>query len=206
MVFTYLLRSGQLLSALQQVGLVADDAPMIVPTLLLWGTPIGNDAHGAVIRRQLSDLCISLHEGPNSFSEPDVIIDLGENGLIFIEVKYLSGNDSKPENYPGWSRYASAPLSWRFEDIKASGCYELARNWCLLKGLTAARLASLVSLGRAKLFCGAEGMRLDHFVSALGTDELSRFKKVTWSDLLGKNLGDAPGWFAQFCRDRGLVP
>jgi hypothetical protein len=66
----------------------------------------------------LSDLCASLREDPNSFSEPDVIVDLGEEGLMFIEVKHCSGNDLKPADYCGWSRYESAArLGWRIENV-----------------------------------------------------------------------------------------
>jgi hypothetical protein len=205
-VFTHLLRSGQLLATLQRVGLIAEGGLTTAPTLLLWGTPIDNCARGAGIRKQLSDACASLQEDPNSFSEPDVIVDLGEGGLIFIEVKHLSRNDLKPADYSGWSRYgSSARLAWRIDDIRASGCYELARNWCLLKILAADRPASLVNLGPAKLFLGAEGARLDRFVNALATDERSHFMKLSWSQLLGKGLVDAPDWFSEFCRDRSLA-
>jgi hypothetical protein len=205
-VFTYLSRSSKLLPALRRAGLIADETLTTAPTLLLWGAPVDNGTRGAEIRRQLSDLCANLQEDPNSFSEPDVIIDLGEDGLMFIEVKHHSGNDVQPADYPGWSRYASgARLNWRFNDVKTSGCYELARNWCLLKNLAAERPASLVSLGPAKLFLGKEGARLDRFVTALGTDERSHFMKVRWSDLLGKGLDDVPDWFAQFCRSRDLM-
>lgn len=205
-VFTYLLRSGQLLGAVRHAGIIAETTVATVPTLLLWGVPIENGTRGAEIRKQLSDLCTSLQEDPNSFSEPDVIIDLGEDGLVFIEVKHLSGNDLKPADYPGWSRYASAArLGWRIEDVKASGCYELARNWCLLKGVSGGRPATLVNLGPGRLFGGAEGARLNRFVSGLGTDARSHFMKVTWSDLLGSLMGAAPDWFSQFCRSRGLA-
>jgi hypothetical protein len=205
-VFTYLLRSGQLHAALRRAGLIVQKTLRSAPTLLLWGAPIDNGARGAEIRKHLSDLCASLQEDPNSFSAPDVMVDLGEDGLIFIEVKYLSGNDLKPADYPGWSRYGmAARLAWQIEDVKASGCYELARNWCLLKNLAAGRPASLVNLGSAKLFLGTEGARLDRFVVALGTDERSHFIKVIWSDLLGEGLVDVPDWFAQFCRGRGLT-
>jgi hypothetical protein len=125
-VFTYLFGSGQLLSALRSAALIAEETPTKAPTLLLWGAPIGSATRGAAIRRQLKELCAKLQEDPNSFSEPDVIVDLGEGGLIFIEVKYRSGNDAQPEDYPGWSRYASTGrLVWQFQDVKSSGCYEL---------------------------------------------------------------------------------
>src|SRR5262249_43128803 len=52
-VFTFLLRSGQLAGALQRAGLFADEKPIMPPALLLWGVPIGNDARGAAIRQRL---------------------------------------------------------------------------------------------------------------------------------------------------------
>jgi hypothetical protein len=106
-VFTYLLRSGQLLAALARAGLIRDETSTTVPTLLLWGVPVDSGAPGATIQKRLSDLCVSLQEDPNSLSEPDVVLDLGEDGLMFIEVKYLSGNDLKEADYPGWSKYTS---------------------------------------------------------------------------------------------------
>lgn len=205
-VFTHLLRSGQLLGALWRAGLVAEKDLTTAPMLLLWGVPVDNGTHGTAIRKQLTDLCASLQEDLNSFSEPDVIIDLGKHGLVFIEVKHLSGNDLKPADYPGWSRYMSAArLAWRIEDVKASGCYELARNWCLLKSLAGDRPASLVNLGPARLFGGAEGARLDRFVAALDTNEMSHFRKLTWSEILGTGINEVPDWFAHFCRNRSLT-
>lgn len=205
-VFTYLLRSGHLLEALKRAGLISNLTLTGTPTLLLWGAPIDGGARGTEIRTRLEKLCASLGEDINSFSEPDVIVDLGGDGLVFIEVKYRSGNDWKPGDYDGWNRYAhAARLTWRFDDIKTSGCYELARNWCLLKTLAADRPATLVSLGAVNLFIGAEGARLERFASALGTDERSRFMKVTWSDFLGNDFDGMPEWFVRFCRDRGLM-
>jgi len=205
-VFTYLLRSGQLRDALRRVGLITNASFGLAPTLLLWGVPIDDTGRGTEIRKQLSDHCVRLQEDPNSFSEPDVIIDLGSDGLVFIEVKYLSRNDRKAADYPGWSRYATAAgLVWRIGDVRASGCYELARNWCLLKALAGRRLASLVNLGPAGLFAGAEGLRLDQFIAALDTDDRARFVKNSWPKFLGTGVNDMPDWFARFCRDRSLL-
>src|SRR5262249_55115107 len=130
-VFTYLLRSGHLSEALKRAGVISTRQTLtITPTLLLWGTPIDTCARGLEIRERLEKLCVSLGERSNSFSEPDVIIDLAERGMVFIEVKYLSKNDCKSPEYRGWKAYAHTPRScWQFEDVKASGCYELARNW-----------------------------------------------------------------------------
>jgi hypothetical protein len=205
-VFVYLLRSGRLLAALAQAGIFTTDLSTVAPTLLLWGSTIDNGPRGPAIREQLTILCSGLHEDPNSLSEPDVIVDLGEKGLAFIEVKHLSGNDNKAADYPGWSRYASsACLAWSFDDVKESGCYELARNWCLMKGIAAERNATLVNLGPPTLFKGRAGACLDRFGSSVGVDDRSKFVKMTWSRFLSPILKDAPNWFVQFCRGRGLT-
>lgn len=205
-VFTYLLRSGQLLNCLQRVGLAANKSGATVPTLLLWGSCIDGGTRGEEIRMQLGELCFGLGEKRRSFSEPDVIIDLGSEGLVFLEVKHMSGNDFQNEEYGGWKNYLSvAGLAWSVVGIRASGCYELARNWCLLRGLAANRSATLVNLGPPQLFRGQEGSRLDRFIDSLDSDDRTQFRKVTWSELLGYVLVDAPDWFARFCCDRRLV-
>ncbi len=204
-VFAYLQRSGLLIESLRRAQIIPEPIEATEATLLLWGTPIDGGTRGAKIRKHLSDLCLHLREDPNSFSEPDVIVDLGPHGLVFIEVKHLSGNDLKAPDYPGWSRYEEAPwLAWRIEDVKASGCYELARNWCLLKGLADGRHATLVNLGPARLFLGAERARLDRFAAALDVDGHSKFMKIAWSRLLS-HMSSAPDWFHQFCCNRTLV-
>ena len=89
--------------------------------------------------------------------------------------------------------------------MKASGCYELARNWCLLKGLAADRPATLVNLGPARLFSRSRRRAAGYLINALDSDERSKFKKVLWSDLLGATLPTALDWFVQFCASRGLT-
>ena len=89
--------------------------------------------------------------------------------------------------------------------MKGSGCYELARNWCLLKGLAGNRNATLVNLGPHSLFSDAASARLDRFVEELGDDVRSKFViKIRWSDFLGKDLGEVPDWFA-YCGSRRLI-
>ena len=195
-VFTHLLRSGHLPEVLNRAGLVSNETMRSIPTLLLWGVPIGSSRRGLEIRQQLTELCVLLGEDPNSFSEPDVIVDFGTNGLLFIEVKHHSGNDWKASDYRGWSRYSEAPhVTWQFDSVKASGCYELARNWCFMNSLAGGRPATLINLGPAKLFDGAERARLENFVSALGANERARFKTLKWSDFLSGE--SSPEWFVK---------
>jgi hypothetical protein len=168
-VFSYLMRSQQLVPTLQKVGLVPPDLKDIEPVLLLWGARLGPTEGGSTVRDRLVAICTALGEDANSFSEPDVIVDLGEKGVVFIEVKYLSGNDRQPASYRGWPKYRSeGRLSWRFAEVQESGCYELARNWCLLERLAEGRPGVLANLGPPSLFLGAEGVRLDRFVDLLG--------------------------------------
>jgi hypothetical protein len=205
-VFTHLRRVGLLRKCLSQVGVQSGcDDEQNVPALLLWGVPIESGSIGGALRDKLVELCVGLGERRVSFSEPDVIVDLGKAGLLFIEVKYRSGNDSQSSEYAGWSKYDDASwLSWNFEKVKESGCYELARNWCLMKGLAGDRPCTLVSLGPEKLFSGSEGRRLDKFVDALDVDQSSRFAKIVWSEFLEDCVSTAPAWFERYCRGRGL--
>jgi hypothetical protein len=203
-VFTYLLRAGKLLGALQRLGLSPQHSHT-APTLLLWGVPIDDHGRGEPIRKQLIELCTGLGEEARSFSEPDVIIDLAEDGLVFIEVKYRSGNDFKDKNYPGWKKYLStSALAWDAGEVQASGCYELARNWCLLNGLAAGRRATLLNLGPPSLSSGEAGKQLDRFIGSLNANQRCSFRKLTWSEFLGGDTNDAPRWFADFCRERRL--
>src|SRR5262249_7032990 len=116
-VFDYLRRFGLLVPALQQLGLAPTEPRRLEPALLLWGVPIGTSKRAAALRDRLVRECAALGERPNSLSEPDVVFDLGDEGIALIEVKYLSGNDNQPNNYPNWSKYAApGRLGWRFED------------------------------------------------------------------------------------------
>ena len=205
-VFTHLLQPGQLIKGLRRIGVATGAARNNNATLLLWGVPINGGDRGDETRGQLTSCCVSLGEDPKSLSEPDVIIDLGDGGLVFIEVKYRSGNEFKEEDYPGWKKYlGSSTLAWRSDEVKRSGCYELARNWRLLNVLAGNRSATLVNLGPPSLFQGKKGAELERFIAALGTSKRSQFKKVTWSELLGEVLPEAPKWFSEFCDDRGLA-
>jgi len=205
-VFSYLLRSGRLVPALGSAGLLPSVPSEAIPTLLLWGSPLDDEPRARMIASPLAAQCNELGEECDRRSEPDVIIDFGQSGLIFIEVKYLSGNDQLEAQSSKWQRYTSAGrLIWRFDAVKESSCYELARNWCLTKLLSQGRPAVLANLGPPSLFKGKEGARLDRFVQALDTDERSQFAKVSWPSFLRNALDGAPKWFEQFCRERGLT-
>jgi hypothetical protein len=97
----------------------------------------------------LRELCSGLREDPNSFSEPDVIVDFGEHGVMFIEVKHQSGNDLKPFDYAGWPRYPSAaPLAWRIEDVKRDSDFFAREIEFVDRGTVVLARREAVDLGR----------------------------------------------------------
>ena len=204
-IFTYLLRAGLILKTLQRLGFAADDLNGSAPSLLLWGVPIDECSGGEELRQQLEMLCTSLGEDPQSLSEPDVIIDLGRTGIVFIEVKHRSGNDRQKPDYVGWDKYCSPELAWDIGTIKDSGCYELARNWRLLNGLASDRRATLINLGPPSLFSGKEGERLDRFAQGLNATKLTEFRKLSWNEFLSDAFSDAPDWFIDFCSKRRVI-
>jgi hypothetical protein len=204
-VFSYLVRSGDLIAVLRHLGLVTNRLGTTEPTVLLWGVPISNGEAGKVIAGKLENACIEFGEKQQSFSEPDIIIDLGPDGLLFIEAKYKARNDQRPAEYEGWSRYKNAPIGWTFDEVRASGCYELARNWCLLSKIAAHRRKTLVNLAPASLFSGPDRERIVRFVDAIKTDPNAQFRTITWSDLLS-GMPNPANWFSDFCRSRrGLL-
>lgn len=202
-VFTYLRSRRQLVSTLQHVGIVEAGNLTIEPALLLWGVPIGSSARGEELQVELRRECLALNENPDSLSEPDVIVDCGPQGIVLLEVKYRSPNDTKPAGYGNWSKYQLAGrLAWRIDDVKATGCYELARYWCLIERLASGRKATLVNLGLPALFVGDAGRRLDRFGRALDQTENRLFKTLTWAELLSSVLPAAEDWFSEYCHHK----
>jgi hypothetical protein len=206
-VFSYLLRSGRLVEALIKAGLAPPEAAEVSPSLLLWGVPVDDNGHGSSIRKRLIERCKELRERRSSYSEPDVIIDIGQFGLIFIEAKYRSGNDVKPPDYRGWDTYLDASwVDWRKEDVRESGLYELARNWCLMSGIAGDCSKTLVNLGADEIFASQDAKRLKRFAFALGSGRTSSFKQISWAKFLDPGIVHSLKWFSDFCRCRHLIP
>jgi hypothetical protein len=204
-VFVYLLRSSQLISALKNCGVLPESTAASNPSLLLWGSSVGGSETGAAMRGQLKQVCTGIGEDPQSMSEPDVIVDAGPAGLVFIEVKYHSRNDEKPKDYAGWHRYFRRLGTFRDENaVRESGCYELTRNWYLLDAIADGRPATLVNLGFNQLFAGPRGERLAQFESALPLDGSHHFVRLIWPDLL-RGLANSPRWFTEYCIQRKLL-
>ena len=84
--------------------------------------------------------------------------------------------------YAGWDRYypADSPIPYA-PAVRASGCYELARNWRFGLELAAepARPFTLACLGPDGLFRG-EGLRSSNPSRLACREGAARFQKLTW--------------------------
>jgi len=210
-VFTFLQGSGQLLEVLGSAGLPIPDGVSLPVALLLWGVPIpmGRMDYDRKwrLRDRLETISDQLGEDPRSRTEPDVVIDLGDSGLLIIEVKHRSGTDVKPSNYAGWDRYypADSPIP-HATAVRASGCYEMARNWRLGTELASEppRPFTLACLGPEGLFRGAGAEIIQPFEDCLPAEGRNRFQKLTWKSLLGE-IRQPADWLVRYVEARGYT-
>lgn len=183
------------------IGIESED----VPTLLLWGVPVGPSPCGTVLAHDLVAMSNALREVSASRSEPDVVLDFGPAGVVLIEVK-LGSSNSRTKNPSKFDRYVDA--SPAFTDpaaTKATGLYELARNWRFAHDLAAGRPFALVNLTLDGTTTSTRG--LPAFVDSLATRPRQRFLSVAWRDLLTaaeRATGGFPPWFDTYCHARGL--
>lgn len=210
-VFKHLHESGTLLDVLRRAGLPIPDGATRPEAMLLWGVPIppdrAGDDRGRRLRARLEAVADRLGEDPTSRTEPDVVIDVGDFGVLVIEVKHRSGTDVKAAGYGGWDRYypAHGPIPYA-ADVRASGCYELARNWRFGLELAAdpPRPFTLACLGPESLFRGRGAEVLRPFEACLPTEATARFQKLRWDDLL-RAIPRPPDWLVDYVDRRGYA-
>lgn len=211
-IFRHLQLEGRLAAALASCeALPSLEAGGVEPKLLLWGAPVPKgDSAGAAVQDGLEKVCDAVGENKKSRSEPDVILDCGRAGVVFIEVKLRSANDLKPADYRGrdgtnkWDKYLRGTRAFRNgEAARESGFYELTRNWRLAWDLAGDRPMCLVNLGPATLNEGEPGAKLNRWVQTLSQDERHRFRSVVWPRLL-EAMQSTPPWLADYLRHRGV--
>ena len=173
-------------------------------SVLLWGAPITPGIRGGEVQTALRGVVVALGEDRRSPSEPDVILDCGDAGLVVIEVKYLSGNDHRVQ--ANWSRYVRNTGAFADPDAaEASGLYELVRNWRIAHDLAAGRPFAVVNLAPAGTLAATPGM--EQFKASLNTSPKHRFSPLTWSAFLASITAECEGlppWFESYLRDRRL--
>ena len=204
-VFNYLKQKRLLCESVKRSGVKWLNRMEIEPTILLWGVPMfetgqrGND-----IRNQLINILFQIGEEPRKYSEPDVILDFGNIGVVFIEVKYRSSNERIDEKHPKWGKYLkNSSAIADINGVKKTGYYELARNWRIAWDLAGDRSIALLNLGPNSLFKGADGKRIREFGNCLNQGASHKFIDVTWKRFL-EGMPAAPGWFNQYLKERNL--
>ena len=135
--------------------------PVKPPTVLFWGVPVPQARKGYKIRDRLISILDRIGEASTRRSEPDIVIDYDRCGLIFIEVKLNSKNDSSTDLNKMERYIAGNPAFVDSAKVKLSGLYQLTRNWRIGWDLAAGRPFRLVNLGPKTLF--ARPGQLDNF-------------------------------------------
>lgn len=205
-VFRCLQMQSGIGDAILKVGIEFARLAIGEPTLLLWGVPIPKgDSLGKSIRHQLENIVDAIGEDSQRRSEPDVILDFGDAGLVFIEVKLWSPNETKKDDYAGWEKYITSTGAFLDPDkVKCSGFYELSRNWRIACEMANSRPMALVNLGPGTLFKDDDKTDMGIFCESLRLSPIRQFVKVTWKTFLDA-IPKKPEWFSQYIQDRELI-
>jgi hypothetical protein len=205
-IFKYLQHHSVLIDAIKQVGVIGKKEKCENYSLLLWGVPVpNNDLNGCKIQDHLITVLNKIGEKPRYRSEPDVLIDLGESGIIFIEVKHLSPNEKKPSDYSGWITYIENTSAFT-DTVKLCdvGLYELTRNWRIAWDLAEERSMKVINLGPTSLFSGQNLVEIMAFKECLNIDELHEFIILDWQDFF-TNLEIKEDWLRQYLEKRRII-
>jgi hypothetical protein len=193
-VFTHLARSGQIGSVSGKLGLVEPHAKQ--SAMLLWGVPHPlSSESGETVRDQLVGACDRIGEAPDCRSEPDVILDFADEGLVIVEVKYRAANaievfGSKHQKYlEGTDAFIDTNA------VRASRLYELARNWRIGVDLAGGRRFTLLNL----VVAHPARSGTDQFEAGLNP-AAGNFKVFVWRDLL--DCCEKPEWLKAYLSER----
>lgn len=202
-VFRYLQQSGRLRAQLAASGNIVAARAQAEPAMLFWGSPVpAVDAMSRQVRSRLLEILQGLGEERLSYSEPDVLLDFNEAGMVAIEAKYRSENDRKAEHHTGWKTYLNREAFRDPVEAKKTGLYELARNWRIAWELSGGRPTSLVNLGASRL--ASDKDVLERFHAALATGPDRQFQSMTWTQLLG-DVSDLPPWLRSWLESRSIT-
>lgn len=192
----YLQRSGQVCSAL--------DLPQNeVDSVLIWGADLPGNKDSVVSVALKRVLIHVLGERQNSLTEPDVVV-LSGDWLVFVEVKYRSGN-SRQREYTHFQRYLDAgPELFVFEParVKADGYYELVRNWVAGSALARTLRKRFLLVNLTGDGCAVSAA---HFAESLEQTPERIFRHLTWTAFLDRLKQPTEPWFASYLEKKGLL-
>ena len=165
------------------------------PTVLFWGVPVPENIVGSEIRERIISVSDRLGEIRDQRSEPDLVLDYGNYGLIVIEAKLQPKNDmtDRIDKFDRYVQYTNA--FGNAAEAKETKLYQLARNWRLAWDLAEGRPLRMVNLAPEKLF--TQNRSLDRFENSLVRSDKAVFLRETWNSILSKvisSLGGVPPW------------
>jgi len=178
------------------------------PALILWGVPVpSTDSRAKDVAEKLESVLDLLGEKKQGRSEPDVLLDFGDMGLVIIEVKYTSGNDCIAPSSPKFDRYLDKKRAFKdIAKIRNSGLYELTRNWRIGWELAGKRPFTLINLGQPKLIKHGKPMtHLQNFKRGINLQKNRDFVGKLWFDFLSSPFISRPKWFEEYLVMRGLI-
>lgn len=166
--------------------------------IYLWGTNIcstNTDSDFTKRYIQISDL---FKEDSIKRTEPDVIIKLNDK-LIFIEVKYQSSNEVITDSAK-FDKYLIANID--YNNLIASGHYELYRNWAFASSLSNDSKFELINLGLSRLFIDKNKAQLKLFEDSLNFNN-GKFVKLSWEQII-RNMdeNDYDDWFLLYLKQK----
>lgn len=205
-VFAWLARERS--QALVHLGHRIGLSPTRPPAVHLWGVRI-SDGGDVPLAGRIRAVLLGLGESATSFTEPDVMLDFGPEGLAIVEVKHRAGNDVQPaENAYKFERYVSGTDAFADADRATQAAhYELTRNWRLGHDLAGPAPFRLVNLGPPSLFELPAKRGLDAFESSLALGDARSFVRLSWPDFLTDlqtATGPLPAWLAGWLTQRGI--
>jgi hypothetical protein len=209
-MFRFLESKNRLRETLAGNGVAIAEHASSEPRLILWGAEVSS--RGGIVSQVpvgLHRVSCLLQEATDRRTEPDVVLDFGVAGIVFVEVKFRSGNEIKSSQYEHWERYLGEKEAGSFKNpaqVRTNGHYELARNWRIAWELSRALdvPVALINLGNDALFKGANGTALSEYESLLAQDAAHVFYRLSWRQLLDA-AGDMPPWLEEYLTERGLT-
>lgn len=154
------------------------------PEILLWGVNMVDAGH--LTREALIGSSKSIGEKRNFLSEPDVVMDYGRYGLIFIECKYNRPNETKEETFKGWLKYDNADIFYDFNKIKQGGQYQFTRLWRVGDEMAGDRPFILVNIVRECDLLDSEIENKKRFSAHIYERKNRIFMTISWKKLIGQ--------------------
>ncbi len=201
-VFKFLHDTGQLATCLELSGLGNRPPNERPPSLLIWGAPVPLDQnaneHGWALRQRLISISEWLLENQGSRTEPDVVIDMGQFGIVIVEVKHTSPTRQRSRIMTGGTR-----IYPEGHPIRASLCYRACPQLAIRNRTRLVSAMPLYArLARTKTLFQEQDELIGGFEACLPPQGLARFRRLTWNSLLA-TITDPPEWLVRYVQARG---